>query len=219
MVFPRHALVTFGGTITGTASTQDEIWQCGVRLDGDDSGFLSDPEAYLDDVGPALATWFADADSVMRGDAQLRWVKANNIAADGSYADPVTHVHDYGSPVAGGAAAGPMPAILTCCFSWTTAAARGPAHTGRIYPPVWLPAVGNEQVGESNRTAYANSGKALLLVLANGFADVFGQPSVVSKVGSGYKRHINGVRVGSIIDVQRRRKNALPEVYSSVAFP
>lgn len=219
MAYPRHALVTFGGTVVGSASTEDEIWQCGVRLDGDDSGFLSDPDSYLSDIATPLETWYAASSSVMRGDSHLKWVKANNIAADGTYADPVTHVHDYATPVAGGAAAGPMPAMLTCCFSWVTAAARGPAHTGRIYPPVWLPATSSEIISDANRTSYANSGKDLLLVLANGFADVFGQPSVVSKVGIGYKRHITGVRVGSVIDVQRRRKNALPEVYSSVAFP
>lgn len=219
-----HTLVTFGGVLN-TAAADHEIWQCGVRVmkPGNPGSPLDDHDAYIASIKAPLATWFADATNPQFPSlATLVWLKANPIKEDGSYADPVTHLWDYPTPVAGGMTntTGLVPDILCVCLSWQTAKAirhHQYATHGRIYPPNYGEngVAGQMRLMTGYAGMWATRGAALLTILKGTTVPAI---PVIASGHSGEYEHITGCRVGDVYDVQRRRKSALREVYSAVAF-
>lgn len=224
MAFSPHTLVAFGGGLTN-GTTDDEIWQCGVRIckndgSGNPDGPLDSPAAYMGAIATPLGDWFGDDDNQMSSASDLQWLKVNNIAADGKYSSSgATNQHDYETPVAG-AVASHVPSMLTLAWSWTTAIARGPGHTGRIFPPVSLPSQTSNELTSTVTGFMKAAAAALLDVIFNesGAGDTSVVPVVASRVNA-TNTAVTGIRVGSVIDVQRRRKNALLEVYNSTVWP
>jgi len=219
MAYQPHTKVSFGGGLGGGGG-QDEIWNCNVNVTSIEGGPLgNDQVAYMAEIAVNLGNWFHGAPYGMSTSATLQYVKVNDIAASGLYADAGnTNRYDYSPYVLGGAAALQAP-ILGLCFSWTTAKGRGPGHRGRIFPPNFTyGTAGQMDVGVNDTGGAASSGKVLLSLLANPNGTIHAVPVVSSKVNA-TNTVITGVAVGNILDVQRRRKNALIETYSSLVFP
>lgn len=221
MAYPRHWLFVMGGYLNASG-THGEIWQCGIRgIPGVEADYGEEDDV-LDNLAPVIASWFTASANVVRSDATLEYIKLNEIAPDGTYAHPVTHQHDYATPPVGPSTP-VVPQILTACFSWVTARRRGPGHTGRIYPPIWIGSTPGMYITPADATSYANAGKRLLDAVSAASSVSAGTsfkglaPRCVSS--SGVIETITGVRVGTVIDVQRRRKNALPETYQQVSWP
>jgi len=218
-----HTLVTFGG-ILNEAQPDKEIWQCGIRVmkPGNPGAPLDDHDAYLDSIAAPLATWFGiqDAPSFPNA-ARLAWIKANPIQADGTYSDSVTHLHDYSTPQPGGMQNPTVvPDILCVCLSWQTRKAirhHSYASHGRIYPPNYgeYGQAGSMRLNGGQAGLWAQRGADLLTILKG--TSVPAIPVIASGHGGEYE-HITGCRVGDVYDVQRRRKSALNELYSAVAF-
>jgi hypothetical protein len=227
MGYPRHMLFVFGGTQTA-ASEAGEIWQCGIRCApaAGSAHDYGDEDAILAAIQGPFKTWYTGAGANMRSDFRLEYLKLNEIAADGSYADPTTtHRFDYGT-FGSGATTPSTPSIITLAWTWTTARLRGIASRGRIYPPVAVvTASGSPRVTSTVTANSVTAAKALLSVLSrpNG-VDFELAPCVVSAgsnggAGTGAIEDITGVKVGDVADVQRRRKNALKEVYATGVWP
>nr|CRY97317.1 hypothetical protein [uncultured prokaryote] len=215
MTYPDHWYFVMGGTLGG--GTDAEIWQCGIR--GLFGSPPTDAEAddWLNATTTALETYWADTTSSLRSDALLAYTKMNEIAPSGHYLEVDSRTFDVSPPVAGHA--GPnMPGFLSVAYSWTTDAVRGPASRGRIYPPnvFGVAAAGSERIGSSSLTLLSVAAANLIDLLNTDRDGVQFECRVVSNVGSGSSRKITGVRVGDVIDVQRRRKNALVENYTAV---
>lgn len=225
MAYKPHTLVAFGGVLD-TAQTPGEIWQCGIRVvttGGSGDGLpLPNPQQYADGLAPLLSSWFGLTNHRIPSVARLDYVKVNNIGADGKYVDPVTHIHTYSPGIPGGSVA-TVPSILCCVLSWSTAHTRGPGARGRIYPPNFAAAQftpGSSRILASDITALTLSGQDLLqaIVGGGGASDLELMPVVASRVNA-TNTPITGVRVGNVWDVQRRRKDAVPEAYTSLPFP
>lgn len=246
MAYARHTLFTFGGSI-GTAPNADK-WQCGVRLriaqtthnvQGVD-GSLTGPGGYLAAVVPNLKTWFTRAASStsgsefmsMRADATLEWAKCNNIKpsvdskghASGVYSD-LTRVnrYDYTQPYGVGPTGATAPPFVTLAVSLLTDNQRGPGHRGRIYLPVALPSVPSGKLTSTYPVQANGTVKALLNVL-QAIADsgtpggVAVEACIASKLDASLNK-ITGIATGDVVDVQRRRKEQIPEAYTTIAFP
>ena len=223
MAYPLHWLLSFGGKFNGTGLAP-EVWNCNVRglPDAGSDKDINGEHDTLENIAPLLSQWFNAGSSNMRFDATLEWVKLNQIGPDGKYVKPVTFVHDYAPVVTGGSASPTMPPILTLAFSWTTARSRGPGSHGRIFPPYFLPTDATDVVATATRDAAMASANKLLCAIAatpnthpgTNFRGM--NPMVISKTG--VAETITGIRVGSVIDVQRRRKNQIIEQYSSMAM-
>lgn len=220
-----HTLVAFGG-ILNAAAPDKEIWQCGVRVvsGGGGNTSLADPAGYMAAVTPLLSSWFIDpgpSGGSFADTAVLSWLKVNNIGANGHYSDPgAVNIVDYpgGRPGAGSNVAGSAADILCMAISWGTAKAvrKGSyASHGRIYPPNYYGLAGSRMRNGAN-IAWAARGKALLELLA---VAPFNAVPVVCSPHAGEFEPITHVRVGDVIDVQRRRKSALKETYSTLPFP
>jgi hypothetical protein len=218
--YPDHWLFEFGGTYIGDGELP-EIWQCGVRgVPNDGSGLsLDDADGFLGNLQPRFGNWYANH-SRCRSDAFLNWIKCNRIRPDGNYADSgITNMRTYTTPV-GGPVSSSVPTILTVCWSWRTVRTRGPGSHGRIYPPVAIPAGPSMVISNTERIAQLVAAKDFLGVLAepdfptlgNGFAAcVVSDQNVLEPV--------TAIKVGNVIDVQRRRKNQLAETYLGQSGP
>jgi len=220
-LYVEHTLVTFGGVLN-TSQSPTEIWQCGVRLVKRDTAptqGVDDPDHYLADVRDGLVTWWQGG-AAMPSRATLAWVKANNIGTDGLFIEPRTHVHDYSPSNPGTAGTIPLPDIMSLVVSWTTDAVRGRSARGRVFLPNYAIAEatsGGIRVESTVAAAWATKGHDLLTVLANTGGLEPMVPSICSGL-DGSHRTITGVRVGDVLDVQRRRKSAAREVYQAVSF-
>jgi hypothetical protein len=222
VTYHPHTLVTFGGKLN-TGVADEEIWQCGIRvMKPGAAGPLDDHDAWLTFAAPKIATWFtAAAPAAFPNSAALTWLKANPIGADGTYSDPVTHLHDYSTPQMGTViGSGQIPDVLCIALSWQTAKAirrHQYATHGRIYPPNYVgPASGNGmRTATGVSAAWATKGHDLLTAMSG--TDNPCVPIVASGHAGEYSP-ITGVRVGDVYDMQRKRKSALNEVYSAVAF-
>lgn len=219
MAYPEHTLVTFGGTMTELAAN-DEIFQCGVR--GIYTGGGPVPEGDLQDLadkvlngvsgtGGGLSGIWAAANGFIANTAKLAWVKAVNIAPDGSYSSEpaISQI----TPLAGGTAPA-LPSFCCIALSWSTGKTLGKAVRGRLYPPNFgAPFSGGSFTTAAAVTSLLAWQKNLYIALNNALSPAAFIPHVVSK--SGELNPITGCRVGNVIDTQRRRKDATPETYQT----
>jgi hypothetical protein len=219
MAYQPHTLITFGGTLLASqAGGINEIWQVTLRAVQADrlDHTLNDPAAYMNGIAAPLLTWWKLPASLMSSGATLDWLKVNNIGVDGKYEDQSnTNQHDYPASQFGGAAP-TLPDILTVCWSWRSAKKRGPGSHGRIYLPN---ATAVPQLSMALTTAQQNqhlaSATALIHLLSIGDGDVNEAQIVIASKVNATNTPITTISIGSIIDVQRRRKDAEVEVYVS----
>jgi hypothetical protein len=222
--FPPHAYVQLSGKLDlHIAGDKADIWSSGMRILGNTGagspGFLANEETYLDYAVPRLKAWFVLAASLIRSDATLDTIKINNILPNGHYQDGTTHLRTF-TPVAGAVSGSGLPTFTSVAWSWSTAQQRGLASKGRNYLPntyVWLAGSGITTV---SRTAHVAAAKAFLTAMSGTLPESEGAVvAVVSGVRAGASNLITGVRVGDLIDVQERRRNATPESYATSVWP
>lgn len=220
MPFAPHALVQLQGGYN-TTDAPKEVWTMGIRVRRTGTtGFLSAPDAYLADIQAGISSWFSTTAHQISNRAVLKLLKVNNINADGHYVDTVTHQHDYGAGIAGGITP-TCSADNSLVYTWTTDSSRGLAHIGRVYPPNnTITISGAVSVSTADVTVAVSAAKALLSVLnINSDGDsTLVRPVICSKKDASYKV-ITGVKVGSVYDTQRRRRNRAPEVYGVSVWP
>lgn len=219
MAYPKHWLLSFGGTLGG----RDE-WVCGIRMRLAD-GFFPPPagvdeEAAMANYENVLGNWFISPSMNFTQQAILKFIKLNEIGPDGKYADKTqTHRRDLTTHW-GGYSGSPRPLDQALCITFTTDAQRGKASKGRIYMPAAifiLTDAGTYTAADCQTMATATA--QMLTGLAP--SDVTGglEPAVVSPGVrgdlEGGSRRITGVRIGDVPDRQRRRRENTPEVYKS----
>lgn len=219
VAFTPHTYVTFGGTL-GERSSADEIWQCGIRGINPNGNAPIDPsqlQAALDHFTPGISAWYAHVESNHHSAAFLEWVKVANIAANGQYSS--SPVFSDGLHVAGGGQGPQVPMFLSCAITWTTGATFGKAQRGRIYPPnnAALVTSGTSKIASVFQLQIATRAHDLLDALSTDQAQWAFRPHVMSS--SGPHRLITGIEVGDVMDVQRRRKNAVRESYAAGPWP
>lgn len=208
-----------GGELDPTGvGAWDEIWQCTINL----NSFSSvDADAWLSGGQSAIKTWFTGSSAKMSALSRIHWLKLNKINAAGEYDDPTTsHTYNYATPGVGYVTGSYWTIDQCVVWSWTTALSRGPGHMGRIYPPNAGAAVaGGAQVIDSTaQSQHITAAKGLLSVLSATYSGVTMFPVVATKINA-TNPPITGVRVGRVIDTQRRRRNKVSESYASAVWP
>lgn len=210
MAYPGHWLFVMGGVLDGGADA--EVWQCGIRgqlIAGDAPAEVN----FLNGINDNLATWYNAAASRMRTDSKLTFIKLNAIAPNGDYLHPNDpHTRVMNTP---GGQSPNIPSFLSIATSWKTDSPNKRALNGRIYLPNTPSApVGTSRISANDRNAVMVAGVGLLGILRNeasGGSQGNFIAAVVSKTGETHA--VTRVRVGDVLDVQRRRKNALRESY------
>ena len=186
-----------------------EGFSIGLNIGQNFDGPLSQPS----DLTPyvtACKDWFARVDTRISGLAKLNMVKVNLVGTNGKYVSQTSSGTVEVTPVVtGGGGAIAVPPQNTLAVTLTTANLRGTAVRGRIYPPLLsLSPAADGFIVAASALGVANSMATFVNALnAIGPGDV----SIMSDVGAGKVGRVTGVRVGRVVDTQRRRRRSLPE--------
>lgn len=147
--------------------------------------------------------------------ALLEGVKFAWIGEDGKYVEDAITANFV--PVAGGFTEDSTPTAFTgAAISLTGFIARNDAGRGRYYPP--SNAYANSDgfyIGSARQTQLAESHAALISDINAALIEASSglRVHIMSEKGSGASQEVQSVRVGSVLDVQRRRKNRAYETY------
>ena len=199
--------IRWGGNLFG------DLWTCGVHMASDGLAGI-DPADQLEDVRQDVSKWYNAIGAAAGSD--LRWCSINQI-------DPVTrryisetdsHHRDF-TPVLPSSVTYQAPQ-LSLAASLLTAAKRGIASRGRIYPPPTSFTVSS--TGRVNGQVVRDATTVLVRDLNNfpGLDTTDARVVVLGKDGS--FRSVTAVAVGDVIDTQRRRRNAVREQFSQVSI-
>nr|CRY97335.1 hypothetical protein [uncultured prokaryote] len=202
MAFAQHARLSMLGTWSDSPS---EVWDFGCSVVASDGSPIVDCQAYVDDIGADLVTFFISSAAGMSNKALLQMVKVAPIGTDGRYeGDPGIYDAAAGSY---GDTAQTGPGF--CSFVWTYQSdrMRPPGKFGRSYPPNCTSSLtGSFTTAPLNATATAEAGAAFLTILQGSAGDA--QPVIASNV-TGMNYVITSVNSDTVVDVQRRRKNKI----------
>lgn len=215
MAYPHEFYkVTFGGEVFGG----EDIWSCGLNFGfpGKGVGFGNrDWPDVIENISETLSTWYRDPNTRISSSATLKWVKVAFIGEDGLYfREPV--VYDYSAPIAGGRV-GAVPAQLALAVSFLSSKMRAPGKDARIYLP--MPNLSPEADGGISSSEAGNIGanfaaviRAIELHLQQTSEDA--PQMIVASQKTESHNVVQTVRVGRLIDTQRRRRNKMSEEYA-----
>lgn len=222
MAFDRfQTYVTFGGSI-GTAGTSPEVWQCGLHFAYPTSVLVPGvpTEGQLGDLYDAFAAYLVLTANGIGEGVVLLWAKAAGLDLAGDYTtDPV--IYEAGTPAAGITAVGGVPPQVAVAVTLWSGQTLGRANYGRYYLP-WVCRSVSPSTGAMSGTANQEMADAAadFIGAANTLAaDWSGTDDAVvsnmSAVGAGTTKVVSSVRVGSVKDTQRRRRNRIVEAYAT----
>lgn len=222
----EHVRITWSGTL-GSASADGEEWACGIAVK---PGTALDSLAKLQAMADAAAANFPQTFGRTRSVVTLTGVKAAALNSEGRTARMPDGQYAQGEWVgttpSGGPAGFLYPPQVSLAVTLDTARG-GIAGTGRMF----LPAPHNGALGADGRmtaadqeaaafqvrdglralnTALAGISAGAAVALASGGSVTKGLPAAVLP--------IIGVRVGRVLDTQRRRRRDLLEEYRAEAL-
>jgi hypothetical protein len=205
--------ISWGGSFDG----EEEIWSNNLNFselgsqDPDAADVLSRVNT---EVSAAIQAFHTNVDVGISNRCRLEWIKYAIIGSDFKYIGDAA-VYDFPTPINGGST-GSIETQRSLAVSFKTAVTRGPSSNGRFYIPAYRLGVGTN--GRVTTTDQED-----LLAAAITFVDDLnfavhgaGYPahlSVVSQVNGGSFSWVEKVRIGDVIDSQRRRKNKMKEIY------
>ena len=202
----------------------DELAVTGINYSG--AGSYATAVGQLEEI--QTADLLADATDLMAdlmGTAEVQWagyskltgLKVAAISTAGAYlAEPL--VYEDESP--GGGSTQQTPPQLSIVLSLLAATTLGTGNRGRMYLPhchLGMPS-NTPTSDEATAEAVADAGVTFinsLTTLINGATTVDLNPVIMSEAGGGSAKDVFAVAVGTVNDTQRRRRNALIEVYST----
>lgn len=208
-------------TLSGKMLSGAEEWQTGFYLGQPDADATAPTQAAADYIRDKWATFFAHTDASISNSFTFDAVKMARLAVDGLYDGTDIQQAFPGATVQGGAGGAPLPPQVALVATLVAGSGKGYAGKGRMYLP---------GVSQSINTSGHIGGtwcQTMATLLAGFFNDVNGSidmPGQVINVSRGSKKllgvgarnvPVNGVRIGDVFDTQRRRRNALHEVYYS----
>lgn len=215
-------------TIFGTHMDGNEEWQTGFHMGSEDSGGgnFAVPDGFCAALLPLWTTFFQSSSTAVINVCKTVGIRAAIVsAADGKVVEGSTQIANYSSPVAGTSTSPILPAQVALVVQ-LRAAGTGLATKGRMYLPGIAHALqGNGVISNSQAQGIANNFKTFLDAAEN----VSPSPGYVMNVSKGrvgvpftapLNKRVTSVRVGTVYDTQRRRRNGLAETYmESVLVP
>lgn len=200
-----HSKIDFLGDAWGAV----EEWQTGLRV----AGTNVPTDQQLEDLDAAFNTFITDDAVSLPAGCRYIGVKWSPIGTDGRYPPSGESRTFFRTTPSQGVFGTGYPQIALV-LSLRTARLRGYASNGRMYIPSSL---GIEAATGRITTSQAGGVADVGAALISAINDVgLGTVTVMSEVGSGINAPVTGVRVGRVMDTQRRRRNQLSEEYTEV---
>jgi hypothetical protein len=198
--------VDFQGTIYGI-----ETFQHGMHFSSSDStaGVAADADA-------AFTTLLGDTDWSTYFTTGIVWSQLNVSELGATPASPIVTSAQATLGIAGASTDPGLPAQCSPCVSLTTAIA-GSRARGRMFlpPPDTSVLTGSGRLSAQFRTDVITCLDTFYASMAANAAT----PVVVSAVGGVWTTYtVNTIRLGDVVDTQRRRRNSIAEVYTTAAI-
>nr|CRY97767.1 hypothetical protein [uncultured prokaryote] len=208
--------LTFGGSL----ADGNEIWNCGFALgyNPEDTDWSATTYGIKDDITDLIKDFWSDGTLSTPHGATLEYVKYAHVGTDGKYMEaPI--VDDFAA-VHGAQTGAYVPQISTVVTLFTDKY-KDPGKYNRFYLPFGslsgtdvyeLPVIEQDRLLTAAQTLF-NSIAAM--TITGGYVRV----NVVTASGaSGTPLKAVGVKVGRVLDTQRRRRNKLPEAYKTLGL-
>lgn len=209
--------VTFGGTLAG----DNEIWSCNFHLvqRGGIRPVLewwSDSTDKIADLGDLLEGYVSSPETLVPNGVALKWVKMALIGTNGEYLTEAVDMplNAYGSITNSYL---PQASIVNSLVSskW-----KDPGRYNRFYlPTASLSGSGQYQLSSGETNAYVGRLKTFIEAVNTTMSDLIAVEytlvGVVSGTREGSDLPVSDVRIGRVVDTQRRRRNSLSEAYST----
>lgn len=166
-------------------------------------------------IAAAVAAYFNDAQVAISGKATLEWVKLAGVGKDGLYfRDPV--IHDYPTPIIGSNVTNPAPQ-LSLALTFRSSKMRAPGRDARIFLPLPGSSVGSDgKLAMASVTSISVKTAQLIQDIEEGLELLEDdRPQlIVASQKTESNNVVQTVRVGRMVDTQRRRRNKFTEEYS-----
>ena len=210
--------LTWGGSF----EAEEEQWSNGLSI-AQPGGITQAQKEFLavgiNTLAGIIEDWHINVDAGISNRCRLEWVKIALIDEEGHYIGDADE-YQFLVPVNGGST-GAIETQRSLAVSFKTAVRRGPASNGRIYIPAFRIGVATD--GRLSTADQTDCLAAALIFIADINSEVdsvlpTAAVSVVSAQGSGAQEPVTSIRVGNVIDSQRRRKNKMIETYVSGAL-
>lgn len=208
-------------TIFGTHMDGNEEWQTGFHMGSEDSGGgnFDVPAGFCAALLPLWSTFFTSSSTAVINVCKTVGIKASVInGSDGHVDISTTQIATYSSPVAGTSTSPIFPAQIAL-VAQLRAAGTGLGTKGRMFlPGIAHSMQGNGVISNANAQSVANN----LRTFFDAAEAVTLNPGYVMNVSKGrvgvpftapLNKRVTSVRVGTVYDTQRRRRNGLAETY------
>lgn len=224
MPYPsKFNLLAWGGTLPGGEEFAGSLKVAALGTGGNGAAEIIDNDTMFDDLIQDLTNFWKRPGSQIPRYAKLMYAKWNLIGTDGKYVNDTTRLRtdlNIEGGVAPDTANPPYPHQVCWVSSYETDATRGLAARGRTFWPT--------NVGVPSSSLLVDVAKRDLMgaSVATLIKDINDQPGtdltdsvvVIGSPGRGSKpgifRKVRAVRIGSRLDIQRRRAASIPEAYS-----
>lgn len=207
-------------TISGSSFGGEEEWSTGFYF-GYTSGDADLPDQdTVDAIGPLWQTFFTASTSYTGSAWKTHEIKMSQLGTDGKTIADSPKYFTYATPITGGGTGPNFPPQVALVATLVGAEARGLASKGRMFLPGIMSSVdSNGRISDASRTSICNNLKTFLvgvnMLPANNVVVLASQGRKPPLLGDPVIKQAINVRVGNVYDTQRRRRNALTEVYST----
>jgi hypothetical protein len=219
-------------TVSGTCYGAAEIWSTSFYVGHVSTDMGTVVQAVVDNVRTAWTTFFTSSDVKFSNKWQTTQIKCAQILEDGSTNLSNVVYAPYGTAISGNEAFNAFPPQVTLAATLENAGARGIASKGRMYlPGIAQPLQANGTLAAADALKVANgfktfldavnvavSGDGRVILASQGRRVKNAQGEYEPVPGTAVNANVNRVRVGSVYDTQRRRRNDLVEVYQTATL-
>lgn len=210
----QHIKLTHYGVFGADKAQPQEIWQFSTHW-SDVIGATITPDA----MNACMKAWSDYIAGFTLASAALTGCKASTIGTNGKLTKPPVYSTDPAVSGNGNVGQSQTPYQTALCVSLKSDIWRGPLSRGRFYLPTpSLRPDGNDRI---DVTAALPLVKDFLTHCQQSLRFGVSAQSVelinVSKLSPDYAT-VQQIKIGNVLDTQRRRRNKIKETYSSVAF-
>lgn len=208
-------------TLSGNMFSAGEEWSTGFFMGQEGSDATPISQAGLDHIRDAWITFFTSANSSVNSAYKFLQAKSA-IINDTGHTDTANVLYSYPSgTISGGVGTNTHPPQCSLVATLLSDRPRGLASKGRMYlPGISATVTSNGKISSTDTNNIATNLKTFFDALT-GFVGLPDQLILAAK-GTGalpaltaQNDYVETIRVGDVIDTQRRRRNALSEVYTT----
>ena len=210
-------------TISGSMFGGEEEWSTGFYVGNASADANTPDQTFVDAIGPLWQTLFTTAANGFNNNYKTHEIKMVQLGTDGKTVPDSQRYYTYPAPITGGYATNTNPPQIALVVTLIGVSARGLASKGRMFLPGTGFAVDvNGRIPTASQTTLTTATKTFLTAVnalpENNVVMLASQGRKPPLLGDPVNHEVISIRIGNVFDTQRRRRNALTEVYTTATL-